>query len=140
MKKLLLVLLILVLSVQTIYAVELKDVDYNTELGKAIQKMVDAGIINGYPDGTFRENDPIRRSEFIKILNLTLNYTEEAKEISFKDVNSKDWFYDQLLIAVGNKYIDGYDDGTFKPNNNITREQFCKIISIAFSPLTWGMK
>lgn len=128
-KKLLLLLLILLLSFNVVYAIELKDVDYDTELGKIISRMVDAGIINGYTDGTFRANSPILRSEFIKILNKTFAYTEKAKEVNFKDVDSQDWYYEDLLIAVENKYINGYDDGTFKPNKHITREEFCKILA-----------
>lgn len=128
-KKILLILLIVLLLSQTVYAVELNDVDYNTALGEAIQKMVEAGIINGYPDGTFRADDSILRSQFIKILNKTMAYTKKANEISFTDVQSGDWYYNELLIAVEYNYINGYPDGTFKPDAYITREQFCKIIA-----------
>ncbi len=127
-KRVILTLLILSLSFQTVYALELKDVDYNTELGKAIARMVDARVIDGYTDGTFRADDNIRRSEFIKILNLTFAYTDMAKELSFSDVRSGDWYYNYLLTAVQYKYINGYPDGSFRPDGFITREEFCKII------------
>lgn len=128
-KKVILILLILTLSFQTVYALELKDVDYNTELGKAISHMVDAGVIDGYTDGTFRADASIRRSEFIKILNLTFAYTDMAKELSFNDVSSGDWYYNYLLTAVQYKYINGYPDGSFRPDGFITREEFCKTIA-----------
>lgn len=128
-KKILLILLIVLLLSQNVYAVGLKDVDYNTALGQAIQKMAEAGIINGYPDGTFRADDPLLRSQFIKIINKTMLYTKKTNEVSFSDVHSDDWYYNELLIAVEYNYINGYPDGSFKPDAYITREQFCKIIS-----------
>lgn len=128
-KKILLILLTVLLLAQTVYAVELKDVDYNTALGETIRKMVEAGIINGYPDNTFRADEPLLRGQFIKIMNKTMSYTKKTNEISFSDVQSGDWYYEDLLIAVESNYINGYTDGTFKPDAYITREQFCKIIA-----------
>lgn len=50
------------------------------------------------------------------------------KAISFKDINTKDWFVDQVSKLVGSGAIDGYPDGTFKPTNTISRSEFTKIL------------
>ena len=128
-KKVLITMLLLLFSFQSIYALELKDLDYDTDLGQAVLKMVEAGIINGYPDGTFRQDDYVKRSEFIKILNKTLGFKVKAKIIEFKDIKETDWYYEDLLVAIESGYINGFNDGTFRAEENITREQFCKIIA-----------
>lgn len=104
------------------------DVNESTEEGKAIYKLVDAGVINGNGDGTFTPQNGITRAEFCKMVNLVYGYREMANT-QFTDVKSSDWFYEQVLIAKKAGYIQGYDDGTFKGNSNITREEFCTIIS-----------
>lgn len=104
------------------------DVNESTEEGKSIYKLVDAGIVNGNGDGTFTPQNGITRAEFCKMVNLVYGYREMANS-QFVDVKSSDWFYEQVLIAKKAGYIQGYDDGTFKGENNITREEFCTIIS-----------
>ena len=105
-----------------------KDVNGNTVVGKAIYKLVNAGILNGYEDGTFRPNNPLTRAELCKIVNLVFKYTE-AEELTFSDVKKEDWFYNYVAIAKKAGYIAGHDDGTFKGNDYLTREQTCTIVS-----------
>lgn len=104
------------------------DVDKSTTEGEAIYKLADAGIVNGNGDGTFTPKNGITRAELCKIVNITYNYTEKDK-VQFKDVKSTDWFADHVLIAKKAGYIKGYDDGTFRGDDNITREEFCAIIT-----------
>lgn len=105
-----------------------KDVDANSISGQSIYKLVNAGILNGYTDGTFRPNNPITRAELCKIVNLVFNYTEADKE-NFTDVGTNDWFYSYVAIAKRAGYITGHGDGTFKGNDYLTREQACAIIT-----------
>ncbi len=104
------------------------DVDENTVAGKAIYKLVEAGILNGYQDGTFRPDAGITRAELCKIINLVFGYTEAATE-TFSDVSKEDWFYNYVAVAKKAGYIAGHADGTFKGNDNLTREQTCTIIT-----------
>lgn len=106
------------------------DVDENHRAWADILKMIEAGVLDGYEDGTFKPDAPIKRSQFIKIINKSLGYVEKAESISFTDVKPEDWYYDDLLIAVKAGYISGFNDGTFKPDEYITREQVCKILSM----------
>ncbi len=111
--------------------VKMKDVDYESELGKSIDKLVSAGVINGIPesDGTFtyRSNNPITRAEFCKMVNKTFGYNMTADNI-FTDVNTSQWYYLEVLTAIKYGYIKGYGDGTFGGEDTITREQVCVIL------------
>ena len=95
---------------------------------EAIEKFVNLGYINGYGDNTFKPDGQITRAEFVKIVNRVFNLTSKTNE-NFTDVNPGDWYYDEVRIAVNNGYINGYQDGTFKPNNLITRQEAMKIIT-----------
>lgn len=92
-----------------------------------INDFINKGYISGYEDGTFKPNNKITRAEFIKIVNITFGFTKQGNE-NFTDVKSGDWYYEDVLKAVKQGYIDGYGDGTFRPNAEITREEACKII------------
>lgn len=105
-----------------------KDVDASTVQGQAIYKLVKAGVILGDGDGTFRPNDGITRGELCKIVNLIFGYTEKADQM-FSDVTDKDWYKDFVLVAQKAGYIKGHDDGTFRGEDNVTREEACTIIT-----------
>lgn len=90
------------------------------------------GVIAGYEDGTFRPDDSITRAEFTKIIATAKGYTTETA-ISFSDVSSSDWYYSVLKSAVAAGIITGYVDGTFRPNDQITREEASAIIARAYS-------
>jgi len=109
----------------------LKDVDINTELGKSIKKLYDAGVVNGVPenDGTFtyRAANHVTRAEFCKMINITFDYKVMAENI-FTDVNPSQWYYIHVLPAIHYGYIKGRGDGTFGGTDNITREQVCVIL------------
>lgn len=93
-----------------------------------IEKLVEAGIISGYPDGTFKPEGNITRAELVKIVNLIYSYTDKQETADLSDIKPEDWFYDHVLIAQKVGYIIGFEDGTFRPSDDITREQLCKII------------
>lgn len=124
------VLTILMLASLTVNAAEIKfsDVAETDKSYEAIYKLVNAGVLVGDGDGTFRPNDGLTRAEFCKIINLIFNYKDEA-ETNFSDVKETDWFYKEVLIAKKAGYIAGYGDDTFRGNNMLTREETCVIIS-----------
>ena len=103
------------------------DVDKSTSVGQSIYKLSDAGIVNGYTDNTFRPNGELTRAELCKMVNLVFDYKESTNNI-FVDVLPNSWYYVQVLTAIKYGYIKGYDDGTFKGDNHLTREQFCVIL------------
>lgn len=95
----------------------------------------------GYPDGHVRPEKPITRAEIATILFRLLE--EKNREVlltksnSFIDVKDGDWFNIAVSTLVKAKVIEGYEDGTFKPQNNITRAELATIIS-KFSSLKGG--
>lgn len=124
------VLAVLMLMSLTVSAAEIKFTDVKeTDKGyEAIYKLVNAGVLVGDGDGTFRPNDGLTRAEFCKIINLIFGYKEEA-EANFTDVKETDWYYKEVLIAKKAGYIAGYGDDTFRGENMLTREETCVIIS-----------
>ncbi len=105
------------------------DVDATTTRGQAIYKLVKAGVVLGYPDGTFRPDAEITRAELCKIVNLIFGYTEkEENDPGFSDVTG-DWYYDYVMAAKKAGYVKGYEDGTFRPDNKITREETATILT-----------
>lgn len=103
------------------------DVDVDSEEGKAIMKMYQHGYIKGDGNGFFRPDDSLTRAEFVTIINKMYDYTVEAENI-FSDVSTKDWFFKDVLRGVQASYIKGMGDGTFKPQNKVTREEVCVML------------
>ncbi len=87
-----------------------------------IEKWLDADLIKGYEDGSFKPNDPVTRAEFVYMVNNSLQFRATG-EIDFTDVLEEDWFYKGVSIAVTEGYANGLGDGTFDPNGLVTRAQ-----------------
>lgn len=94
-----------------------------------IVKLTKAGIIDGYPDGTFKPDGNITRAELVKVVNQVFLFKEKQEISMFSDVTEKDWFYEYVMTAQEAGYIEGYPDGTFRPNSLITRQEFCKVLA-----------
>ena len=86
------------------------------------------GIINGYEDGTFQPNASITRAEFTAIATRFFDYTAEY-DGSFNDVSRSAWYADCVQAAVDMGLVDGYPDGGFHPNSNITRAEAVTIVN-----------
>ncbi len=88
------------------------------------------GYVCGYEDGTFKPDQTITRAEYVKIVNNFFGYKLEAdKGSGFSDVTSGDWFYPYVNEAVKRGYITGYEDGTFRPEDPIRRQEATVILS-----------
>lgn len=125
-KKIVLVLVLVMISGTNVFA--FTDIKTNDETAKAINLMAEYKIVNGYEDGTFKPEKEVTRAEFIKMTNKLFSYNEKAISESFNDVNEKNWYYDEVLKAINEGYILGYADGTFRPEDKITKEQICVIL------------
>ena len=89
-------------------------------------------IINGVGDESFEPDRDITRAEFAAIVVKGLGLMRpEAGKDAFKDVNKGDWYYDAVSIAYEYQLIDGYSDGSFRPESKITRQEAMTIISRA---------
>ncbi|MFZ7132602.1 MAG: S-layer homology domain-containing protein [Eubacteriales bacterium] len=92
-----------------------------------INQWVEKGLINGYGDGTFKPNGYITRGEFITLVNNVINSAEEI-DINFDDVTEEEWYYRELQKAIFLGYIKGYEDNTFRANENISRQEVAVIL------------
>ncbi|MDP2212126.1 MAG: S-layer homology domain-containing protein [Candidatus Aquicultor sp.] len=94
-----------------------------------IENLVAKGILAGYTDGTFKPSNTITRAEIAKMVAVAKGLGT-ATGSSFSDTSGH-WAagYIEAIKAAG--YINGYPDGTFRPNNNITRAEIAKIVVLA---------
>lgn len=89
------------------------------------------GIIDGYPDRTFRPDDTINRAEFAKLIYESLmsdEYKSEGLNNCFPDVRDQ-WFAEPVCNLNKIGVIEGYDDGNFRPSENINFVEAAKIAS-----------
>ena len=104
------------------------DVSADDWFNNAVSTMANAGIITGYPDGTFRPNAPITRAEFAAIAARFSDRTDVYGK-SFSDVKDSHWAKKYISMAQGLGWITGYPDGTFKPDKSITRAEAMTLIN-----------
>ena len=98
----------------------------------AVQYLACHGVISGYADGTFRPYNNTTRGQLTKIVVLAEGWQVDCPQNGhFTDVPPTDPFYCYVETAYGHAIISGYADGTFRPGNNVTRTQLCKIIVLA---------
>ena len=83
------------------------------------------GIITGYADGSFRPDASVTRAEFAAIASRFEKLTEGTK--SFSDVPSSHWAAKYINFAATRGWVNGYADGTFQPNNSITRAEVAAV-------------
>lgn len=83
------------------------------------------GIITGYADGSFRPDASVTRAEFAAIASRFEKLTEGTK--SFSDVPSSHWAAKYINFAATRGWVNGYADGTFRPNNSITRAEVAAV-------------
>ncbi len=97
-------------------------------------EFVHEAYVSGYPDGTFRADKNITRAEVVAILYNLIHEETDTTVYSnkFPDVKQDAWYTEAINYMSSKGYINGYTDGTFKPSQNITREEFAAIISGVF--------
>jgi hypothetical protein len=98
---------------------------------QTIYAAVQEGIVEGYDDGSFRPDDPINRAEALKILlkATDLESLEEPfVEQEFSDVPEDAWFAPYVERLVEYTIVEGYEDGTFRPEQYLTRAEASKIL------------
>lgn len=93
----------------------------------AVSTLANAGAIKGYSNGTFQPGKPINRAEFVTILT-GIYGVNTSKGMPFADVGSA-WCHDAVATAYANGWVGGYADGTFHPNQTITRAEAVTILN-----------
>ena len=85
-------------------------------------------MINGVSDDRYEPERSITRAEFTAIAMRFAKLPTGGKNI-FSDVTESDWFYDVVVGSIQYGWINGYSDGTFRPNATITRAEVTAIIN-----------
>lgn len=110
------------------YSLPFSDVGEFNFSKTAISYLQQQKIMQGYADNTFRPTAPITRAEFLKIL-LTNQPVQTPVAISFPDVQPGDWYYGIIAQGVTKNVVQGFGDGTFRPNATITKAEAMKMLS-----------
>jgi hypothetical protein len=103
------------------------DMNASMWYNKAVASMAKGNYVTGYPNGTFGGNKKITRAEFVAIAARFMDAKDGT--VTFTDVSSSNWAYQYIATAVSYGWITGYADGTFKPNQYITRAEAITIIN-----------
>lgn len=101
------------------------------EYKTAIDALAEAGILNGYENGTFKPENKVTRGEVAKVITL-IRHLEEGTKTPFKDVKDGYWSTQYINSLYAAKLVNGYEDGTFKPEGNVTRAEFAKLVVDAY--------
>ena len=104
------------------------DVPADAWYADAVNTLASLGMLGGYPDGTFQPDRTITRAEFA-VVALAFTDGGSGASCSFTDVNRSDWFYQYAAQASAYGWIGGYPDGSFRPNNKITRAEVSVIVN-----------
>jgi len=96
-----------------------------------INNLTEKGIISGFPDSTFKPEGTMTRAAFAKIVVLAFNIPVSTATISsFKDIPGDYWALKYIEAAKSAGIIDGFSDGTFKPENMVSRAQIAKMVIV----------
>ncbi|MCX5977273.1 MAG: S-layer homology domain-containing protein, partial [Coprothermobacterota bacterium] len=103
----------------------------------SILSLVDKQIINGFPDKTFRPNDSLTRAQVAKMIALWRNLPLKNPAFStFSDLPRDHWAYQYVEGVVASGVINGFPDGTFRPQEAVTKAQLIKLLTVAKH---WGI-
>lgn len=96
-----------------------------------VNDMASRLIVNGEKGGVFAPDRLVTRAEFAAMIVRALGLSEEPSKITFSDVHDSDWYAGVIGSASNHGLIEGYKDTTFRPNQQITREEASEILSHA---------
>lgn len=94
-----------------------------------IEYMSDKNIVYGYPDGEFKPGNNLTRAEFAALIKRFAKLEKTDKENPFPDLNESHWAYEDILALNASGLMQGYEDGTYRPENRITRAEVMTVIN-----------
>jgi tungstate transport system substrate-binding protein len=105
-----------------------------------IERVIAKGYMTGYPDGTFRPEQPVTRAEFVVSLARSVGLDPvQTPSAVLKDLPMTNWAAPLVYAAMAKGWITGYPDGTFHPAANITREESMAAVARRMGFETRGM-
>ncbi len=124
-----------ILPISASAAISFSDLPSDHTYYKAITNLAAEGIINGFEDGSYKPEEAVTRAQFTKIICYALyvgdmTHSEDARNV-FSDVAPDHWAINNIITAKNMKIINGFDDGTFKPDQTVLYEQAVKMAACA---------
>lgn len=113
------------------YTVNFQDLDQAAWAADAINFLAKKGIISGYSETTFAPNASITRAEFAKLISTLYGLVSESSVFAsqtFADVSKDAWYFNYVEVCAQLGVVNGYEDGEFKPNNLISRQEMAAMI------------
>ncbi|KYG90301.1 S-layer homology domain-containing protein [Metasolibacillus sp. FSL H7-0170] len=109
------------------------DISVKHNYKKEIQYLVEAGLINGYGDGSFKPEQALTRAHAAVLLTRALDLdTKSISNPGFKDVATSHPYYKEIAAIVNAGIMNGTGQGIFDPNAKLTRAQMAKILVMAY--------
>lgn len=94
-----------------------------------VEYMAKQEIVTGYPDGEFKPTGNLTRAEFAALICRFAKLESVQAENPFNDVAKDHWAFENILSLNVSGYMQGYEDGTFKPESEITRAEVMKVMN-----------
>ena len=111
------------------------DVTAGTKVSEAVGILSNLGILTGFEDGTFRPDETVTRAQMAAIICRVLGYGDQAESsvgtTAFSDVAGDHWASGYINVAHAQQIINGYPDGTYRPENTVAYEEAIKMIVVA---------
>jgi len=105
------------------------DVEANRWSVHEIEYMADKSVVKGYPDGEFKPSRNLTRAEFAALIFRFTGVKSDNSKNVFKDLEETHWAYNDILSLVKSGLMEGYEDKTYRPENNITRAEVMTVIN-----------
>ncbi len=115
-------------------AASFSDVSEGYRYHASITYLEENGIIQGYDDGTFMPDQDVTRAEALKIILLGSGIDvseQDAYELPFSDLVNDAWYLSYIARGYELEIVEGYDDGTFMPEQTVNLAEALKIITLA---------
>lgn len=114
-------------------AVRFPDVPGDHPYNSSVEALAIEGVVTGNPDGNFYPARPVNRAEFLTMLYRATKKTARSASVScFSDVQAAAWYANVVCDAVAEGYVNGYPDGSFKPEQTVNRPEALKMLFKTF--------
>ena len=113
-------------------AEQMTDLEPDYIFYEEILYLTDVGVIAGYPDSTFRANEKVTRAQAAMMIGRALNLDGTKRSAAFSDVSNSHQASGYITAATEADIIKGFPDGTFRPDERVTRGQMAIFLSRAF--------
>ena len=112
-----------------------KPIDANMQLDDGMNENSRLAYLEGYPDGTIHQDDPITRAEVATMLYRLANDAnkESSYKMAFRDVQGDEWYAPMVFYVVSKAVMFGYSNAEFRPEAYMNRSEFAKMITLLYS-------